>query len=207
VRPIAVNRLVSRLLLNGAFAAATAVASAGNIAGVAPNSPRARQITFYVSQSLGSGSTSRLLTGIRIEEVGRMPSGPRQAEVGPSQQRELVSLQLMPRSDAGISFGRRLTWNFARETLEPHATSPSAPLALAVDSIKLPGPEPSPGEPQVSARIREKMAIEGGSRVGAIEIRSIAPSQLGIQSAAHDQSIVEFPRMHRAEEPHAGVRP
>ena len=168
---------VSRLLPKGALAAAAAaaaVASAGNITEVQPTSSRARQITVYVSLSPGSGGTSRLLSGIRIEEIAPMPIWPTQADVSRAQHKELINLRLIPRSDGGISFGRRVTWSFSHATFEHPSVSSRPAVALEVERIRLPVAQLSLWQPQATAPISGRMAINGEFQVGAIETRSSA---------------------------------
>ena len=57
------------------------------------------QIVLYISQSLGSGSTSVRLYGLRIDEIHPIPNTPLVTTVGLVQRRELVNLQIVPHSE------------------------------------------------------------------------------------------------------------
>jgi hypothetical protein len=194
VQQVAVNRFVRWMVASGAFAGATAAASAGTLVGGEPTTPRDRQLTLYVSQSLGSGSTSRLRFGLRIEGIGGTPIvPPMQTQVG-LQYKELVDLQLAPGSDAGVTLGKRLTWNFRGARLGLRSSSP-APSALAIDAFRLPDrSQLSRWDARASDPSRTGMALDRQSRVGSTETRSnVPPPILGFGIRGATPTTFEFP--------------
>jgi len=94
------------------------------------------QMVLYVTQSLGSGSTSVRLYGVRIDEIHPIPNSPLVTAVGLVQRRELVNLQIVPHSDIRIQLGRRLTWDFTNEEFGPQASWSRVTIGLPISGIK-----------------------------------------------------------------------
>jgi len=185
------------MVLSGAFGAATATAWAGEFVGQTTTTRYAPQVALYVSRSFGSGSTSRLRWGMRIEEIGGTSTAPpTDARIGTSQARGLVDLQLAPSSDAIIVFGERLTWNLARRTLSTRSSSAAPASVVAIDGFGLPDRWQLPRwDDRKSDPSRAEMAFGRGPRVELIETKNNArPSIFVFDTRRASLTTVEFPR-------------
>lgn len=193
------KQVVRCIVLSGAFGAATATAWPGVFEGEPTTTRYAPQVGLYVSRSFGSGSTSRLRWGMRIEEIGGTPTPPpTDARVGTSQRRELVDLQLAPSSDATIVFGKRLTWNLARRTLGTQSSSaaPESVAVAAMDRFGLPDRWQLPrwGD-RKSDPSRAEMTLGREPRVDWVETKNnVRPSIFVFDTRRGSLTAVEFPR-------------
>jgi len=155
----AANRFTSSILLGAASVAASAVASADNIVGMAPTS-RSPQIMLYVSQTLWSPGRSLRVYGLRIEEVRAQPTSRQSGLAGSFRRSELLDLQIVPRSDIRIEFGRRLVWNFTHERFGSQSSPSSFAIGLTIHSTRFPDPARlqhwdlrTPGESLMAGRL------------------------------------------------------
>jgi hypothetical protein len=155
----AANRFTSSVLLSAAAVAASAVASADNIVGMAPTT-RSPQIMLYVSQTLWSPGRSPRVYGLRIEEVRAQPTSRQSGVAGSFRRSELFDLQIVPHSDIRIEFGRRLVWNFTHERFGSQSSPSSFAIGLAIHTIRFPDPARlqawglrTPGESLMAGRL------------------------------------------------------
>ena len=106
------QRLVALLMLL-ALAAAHAADPSSFVNGAALRGP---QVMMYFQLPLGRGTQAIALYGLRLEQ-SRLQSGPLpSSQVALPYHQQLLDLQLRPHADMQLLVGRRVSWDWGRES-------------------------------------------------------------------------------------------
>jgi len=106
---------------------AMASAHAGDPVGNAP-ALHGPQIMMYFQLPIGHTLQPIAMYGLRIEQ-SRLQSGVMQTTLAPTPyHQQLLDLQLRPHADMQVEFGRRVTWDFGRESF----SAPSKPSTFVM---------------------------------------------------------------------------
>jgi hypothetical protein len=104
-----------------------AVAHAGDPTGPAPV-VRGPQILMYFQIPLGHTMQPMALYGLRLEQSRLQPGVVPMTQAQTPDHQQLLDLQLRPHADLQVAFGRRVTWDFGRESF----SAPSKPATVLI---------------------------------------------------------------------------